>query len=341
MEFQYHYKTGLWIVVFVLLGHFSWAQIPVAAMFRTIQDNSIHRTKTNWKVAEVDFYNHCKTATSDVDTINAFVALFEKMNDVHSSITYKQKQFANYPMFTDSALNYLRPLVILSMQETGIFRVHVLNEKYLYVQVPGVNAMGDQVELLAQALRDSLTRHLSEQIQGVILDLRLNGGGQLSVMLTGIAPLLGDGYLGGGVDAKGSEAERFTLEGGNFTINGNPMTGIPEGSHKMKENLPVVVLIGPNTRSSGSITAIAFKGRKSTYFIGSATAAGYTTGNQMYFWPNQIMLNLSTYYNQDRNRVIYHDQVSPDLHISGEDNFGNLLNDLKVREALIWLEKQF
>ncbi|MBL7997783.1 MAG: protease/peptidase, partial [Candidatus Kapabacteria bacterium] len=103
--------------------------------------------------------------------------------------------------------------------------------------------------------------------------------------------------------------------------------------------LPVAILIGPNTRSSGSILAISFKGRAKTVFIGEHTASGYTTSNYYFPLSTSLFLNLSTTHSIDRNNTVYKVTVEPDVIIRGEDDFNAVTQDNKVKAALQWLKK--
>lgn len=101
--------------------------------------------------------------------------------------------------------------------------------------------------------------------------------------------------------------------------------------------MQVVILLSAGTASSGQATAIAFKQRPNTFFIGEPSAEGYTTGNDFFTFNNGISLNLSTAWNADRNGNTYYKQVLPDQVISGGDNFDVLMNDGKIQAAILWL----
>lgn len=114
---------------------------------------------------------------------------------------------------------------------------------------------------------------------------------------------------------------------------------ISKGQERNVSKIPVAILIGPITKSSGSILAIAFKGRENTIFIGEETATGYTTSNDFFVFGSDTYLNLSTANSIDRNGVKYMDHVSPDIFLRGQDDFDNLKRDIKVLAALVWLRR--
>ncbi len=157
-------------------------------------------------------------------------------------------------------------------------------------------------------------------------------------MLTGLSSFLGDGSIGGSADASGQLAVVWSMRRGNYYQNEYPLTTVSSACPLNYSKLPVVILLGPSTRSSGEATAIAFKHRENTYFIGNSTAGGYTTGNVYWQIIADLGLNLSTSYYADRQGNVYKNRVEPDLVNEEADDFDHLPNDAKVRAALKWLK---
>lgn len=318
----------------------AFAQIPVQidSIFNFIKRNSIHTNNVNWTSIEKDFNEKLKSAKSDVDSIKTFSYVFESLNDYHSSITYKGNTFSNYPQFNDSIRNRLLTLMRLSQTQQGNFVAKIIETNYLYLQVPSVNAWGNDVSVFAQKLSDTLCNYFKNNTRGIILDLRLNGGGQFSSMAAGIAPLYDSKYIGGGIDNSSKISTKFFIKDGNLFMNTIQSTTI---KHKTKLNLSkisLVVLIGPITMSSGSILGITLKGRKNTIFIGENTADGYTTCNNYFTFGEQLALNLAIEHSVDRNNTIYKQFLMPDRIINGGDNFDKLETDKKIVEGLKWLK---
>ncbi len=314
-------------------------QIPahIDSIYSFIKRNSIHRNEVNWDNIDKGFKTKIKLAKTDIDSIKSFIYVFEELQDFHSSITYNGRQYSNYPVFDDSTLKYLIPLVNLSNQRTGSFIAKTLPENILYLQVPGIQAWGDNVTVYAQNLSDTLCKYISGTTKGIVLDLRLNDGGQFTSMASGLSLLLGEKYIGGGVNIELNQTKMFTIKNNNLWINKNQMSNLIPKKNINLSKLPVAILIGPNTRSAGSILAISFKGRQNAILIGDNTANGYTTGNDYFSYGNNFFLNLSTSFSIDRNKKVYKLSVSPDIFIRGEDDFYNIENDKKVKVAMKWL----
>lgn len=316
------------------------AQLPAANAYEFIKSHSIHRNSIQWDSIDKGFYDHLKKATSQKDTIQSLIYVFEQLNDVHSNLIVNGQSYANYPVFDDTSMTYLRPLVVRSQAQTGIIKTARLGQHIAYIQIPGINAWGEgQVNAYAQAISDSLCLLMQDTLKGIIIDLRLNGGGQLSPMIAGLYALLGDNYLGGGVDINLQETRPFHLRSGNFFIGNLRTTAITHQCNTDLTMLPVVVLVGPVTRSSGSITAIAFKQRPHTYFIGEPTADGYTTGNDYFTFNHNFSINLSTEYHQDRSGIVYKNAVPPDQVVYAGDDFDDLEKDIKIIKALEWFRQ--
>lgn len=331
---KFHFCIIL-VLVFVKTTN---AQLPVSAdsLFNYIQSNSVY-TAANWSEIQIEFKQKLSFASNDIDSIQALVSVFEQLNDVHSSITYNYKQYGYYRGLEDSVYKRIQPILQLAQQQNNIPKTALINGSYLYVLVPGYQAWGQQVQMYAQALYDSICKYTQYPIQGCIVDLRLNLGGQASVMLAGLSAILGDANLGGGILENGEMVFPFSIKSGDFYIGDNVMADVSAKCLNTFDTLPVAVLIGPITSSSGSITAIAFKGRPKTYFIGEPTAAGYTTGNNYIAFGENLTMELATNFSGDRNGVVYKENVLPDITFIGNDNFENATLDRKMNYALFWL----
>ena len=158
-------------------------------------------------------------------------------------------------------------------------------------------------------------------------------------MIAGISTLLGNGQLSGGKD-NSRKILMNDLENGKFY---SEEGGIAIALNKcivLNNTTPVVILISNLTGSAGECTAVTFKGRNNTRFIGEPTA-GYTTGNNGH-WIEQgksgIVIAETALV--DRNKKMYPVNIQPDEIIAGEDNFDDYLKDKKMIAAIKWLGQQ-
>lgn len=84
------------------------------------------------------------------------------------------------------------------------------------------------------------------------------------------------------------------------------------------------------------MTAIAFKGRKKTIFIGETTTE-YTTENGWDQISEDILLNISQSVFIYRNKNIYYDKVEADIEIEFVPGF-KIVNDPFILKAIDWFE---
>ncbi len=279
-------------------------------------------------------------ARSNSDSLNAFVYLFGRMNDVHSAIYFRNQQYGYYKGVNAETAKRFRPLLDREQHQSGKTNAVVLQNKYAYILVPTIQAMGQpSINDFAQAIQDQVCKLGKMKPKGWIVDLRLNGGGNINPMLAGLANLLGSVTVAGDADADGKLVQKWSLSGGDLFLDHERQTSIGRKCIADYSRRPVVLLIGAITRSSGELTAIAFKGRPNTLFLGEATAEGYTTSNDYIAFGDDLALNLSTGFMMDRLNNVYRNYVMPDQVVDGVDDFDHLDDDAKVKAAIAWIVK--
>lgn len=321
----------------------SFAQFPVSpdSLYTFIKFNSIHRAAADWNQVDKTFNEQIKAAKSLTDTMNCFVTVLRSLKDVHSQIFYNAQYFGHYPTFEDSVLVWLRPLNDRAISLTNKIHTEIIAKEFGYIRVPGFQVYDTkQINQFAQALDDSIGKLSRKCKKGFIIDLRLNGGGNLYPMLSGLSRLLGNQTIGFETDVNDSITRTWEIKNGNFFIGGYQTTDIKVEQEPQLTNAPVVVITGPVTKSSGSMVAIAFKGRPNTLFVGEPTADGYTTSNGYFQFASNLTLNFATHYVADRNKIVYKRSVHPDKTINRGNNFDNLVNDEKIKAAIKWLQNK-
>jgi carboxyl-terminal processing protease len=294
---------------------------------------ALHSKEVNWNDFQQKVYTQTKGITSLDSLLEEYPRFFEWINDYHGSITTPSKAFfwkAGRPKriinsMLDSALKKGPYLQAERWNDIGYFRV------------PGGSTKN--VSKVTQMLVDSLCKIAPSTVKGWIIDLRLNTGGNIWFMLPPLASLIGDGKIGGRKFIDGSPDDITYIKEGKPFGNGQFYT-IPNISCQLpNSNVPVVVLAGPATASSGEGVLLAFKGRPNTLIIGEQTE-GYTTSNNTFqLYPN-IYLHLATSYMQDRTGKFYTAGIQPDIEIKNGDDFFELENDLKVQQAIKWLKSR-
>ncbi len=330
------------VAIFLVIGLSQIASgqfpIPVDSLYTFIKYNSVSRHSVDWEEADQLFREKISEAKTLQDTMKSFVHILEMLNDVHSQIFLDNQYYGHYPAFDNETLDWLKPLNDKAIQSTNQVRAEILNKKIGYVAIPSIQVNSQQeINSYAQKIYDSLSKLVRKKLKGIIIDLRLNGGGNIYPMLAGISAILGDKTIAFETDADNQVVRMWKIENGNFIIGDYKATEISMERRLKLETIPVVVLMGPVTKSAGSMVAIALKKRPNTIFIGEPTAEGYTTSNGYFQFASNLSLNFATNLVADREMNIYKTNVQPDINIYRGDHFENLKADLKIKAAIDWL----
>ncbi|MDQ1142707.1 S41 family peptidase [Pedobacter agri] len=221
------------------------------------------------------------------------------------------------------------------------FEVKVIDDKFGYVMIPGMvfsDNSAENISKIAQPLYDRIPKiKSSHKLEGWIIDLRLNTGGNSAPMLLALYDLLGNNEIWGELDENKKSVRKFKLVDGSYIQKSQTIAAItPSG--RLLDQERVAVITGMFTGSSDEVTALAFKGRENTIFIGGNTA-GYTTGNVTWPLPFRSLIALTTGYDSDRDGN-YYPYIVPDIVIAKQDNFENLLSDANIQEAVKFIESE-
>ncbi len=216
---------------------------------------------------------------------------------------------------------------------TSKFSYQLLDNDIGYLKIVGIGR--GNVKEQADFIRDGLKDLEAKGVDKWIVDLRFNGGGNMAPMLSGLAPLVGEGFIAGAINNR-NEIREFIIENGQFSNFGRlvcEMDNLP----KIDANEKVAVLLSRYTISSGELVAIAFKGRNNTRFIGEATA-GYTTGNGYDVVTDDLALVISLDVFLDRNKIVYKENVGVDEHSEFQHGI-DLKDDIQIQSAKSWLNE--
>lgn len=200
---------------------------------------------------------------------------------------------------------------------------HSVSDGVLTLSLPAFMGSPDQ----GQAYADSVGAALySDGVCGVIVDLRENSGGDMGPMLAGLSPLLPDGVATSFV-VHGTETPSMIREGS--THGGGTPTALSD--YRGKLSLPVAVLQGPRTASSGEQTLLSFRGRDGARSFGMPSA-GYASVNQIFPVAQDLQMALTIGTTKDRTGTEYAEEPIPaDVELS---------EDEAPAAALEWLRKQ-
>lgn len=324
----------------LLLSYFVASSQPdsvrrfVDSALNLMQQHSMYASKLNWKQIRDNAGKRSAGATNYAETADALRYAFKQLGDKHGWLVVDDKEFRNTAL--QPADNRISQNLADAARKGPHIYCGIVDQSYAYLSMPFFGGQ-DTVSMnnFAQRLQDSLCSVIRPGTKGVILDLRLNGGGNSFPMVVGVNNLLG-------TQPKRKDGKPFT---GDWDVRNNEIRLSETFYIRLKRDcgdlshLPVAVLVGPATGSSGEFLAIGFSTRPKTTLVGESTA-GFTTGNQGYLLPgvnNGIVLAESVAI--DRNGKRHPNGVNPSIVVRGDDFFHHD-SDPKVQAALRWLKKQ-
>lgn len=191
------------------------------------------------------------------------------------------------------------------------------------IQLPAFTGDGEQRAEYAAVVEDFLHENRAD-IQGAVVDLRGNTGGDCGPMLTALASLLPDGelvsYAYAGYDLP------VTLSGGVLS---NAGSGGTSRYPAEKLSVPVALLTDGNTASSAELVLLSFRGLENTRSFGAATA-GYCSVNQAFSLYDGATVYLTVAADKARTGEIFEsDPIAPDEQ-----------TESPLEAALAWLQSQ-
>ncbi|MCB0534768.1 MAG: S41 family peptidase [Saprospiraceae bacterium] len=334
------------IFLLVIVAHFASgtrldAQLPdslhacLDSALNHMKMVALHRNTVNWKDVEAQVSWRAGLAETVMDLRPVFAYLLEQLDDSHGRFFVNNKPIAWYHGSPKPYQEHIDPKVWAVIQSGKYpFQYAILPGQTGYLRIPGM-PMGD-VSQLAAPIRAAVCSLQTLGAQQWVIDLRYNGGGNMFPMLAGIAPVLGDGDIGGAIDNLNNRFASWDLKDGNVFYNDQQNTNL--ANECPIATVPkVAVLTSRYTVSSGEVVAVAFKGRPNTRFFGEHTG-GFTTVTSWFQLPAGVTMSISTSYYTDRTGVVYKEFVPVDEEIEFvPDDAPDA--DATIRAALNWLNE--
>ncbi len=290
-------------------------------VFAKAKATSLYTAQINWDSLHTAVFLKAENANTIADLKPAFTTLINGLGDKHGKIV-DANNYATLAYFTDYAhLNHpdkrARETAFWeAVNDTALhFEYQLLNNNVGYLKIVGI-APNVDIESEAIKIRKAVLELYYSKATTWIIDLRYNGGGNMHPMVSGIAPLIGDGIVGSLTDLSGEKIFDWEIQSSNFIYDRAQIVTLPN-TPTFKQQPKVAVLTSRWTVSSSEIVATCFKGRPNTRFFGEATGS-FTTNNNWEIIDNQVILNISTGIFCDRNGVIYPYNIPVDVEIPFE-----------------------
>ena len=182
-----------------------------------------------------------------------------------------------------------------------------------YVILFGFRAQKEEeVNKYADQIQNIIIDLSKQDICGWIVDLRYNTGGNMWPMIAGLGALIGEGKLGTFKNTNGPSFDWYYRDGQSW-MEDTPQARVSHPEFLLNpDEIPVAVLIGLRTASSGEATAISFHGRPNTRFFGRVSS-GLTTVNNGFLLGDGAVIVLTVGIDVDRNGQEYGGSMEPDV----------------------------
>lgn len=306
-------------------------------LFSVLKKAYLHKNSVDWKSVEAETKQNLPQYVSFKKSLSEIKPLFDKINANHCSLFYQNTKYAGTGKVIpkDATGEEWRK----KFAAKPVFETKMLNSKYAYILMPGMVFMDTSdknISKTAQPMYDQIVALKTKyHPQGWIIDLRFNPGGNSMPMLLALYDLLGDNDIWGTLDLNKKQKTLIKLNKGKY-LDGSKSAPSINPNGELSDKAKVAVITGIYTASSGEVVALAFKGRPDTVFIGEKSY-GATTSNIHVDLPFNATMALTIGYDSDRNGS-FHEQIIPDIAVSKQDNFEDLMKDGNVVEAVKFFE---
>jgi carboxyl-terminal processing protease len=335
-----------------------------------MQDFGVNSHKVDWLKVRKQACETAKLARTPTDTYPAIKSVILSLRDSHSflhvpvsqeNLTAKSalgyrlaSKFRDWlpsqsvPEPSQAILNSLPYAERYTLEQHGFaMPAHRIG----YVRLDGFTARAPANMLnYADTLGRAVDNILPQSACGVIIDLRLNRGGNMFPQFLGLRRLLGDGKVMGMKEPNRRETWVSMPERSYCHVSGSRIDCIlrlPANVTQEPDSttLPVAVLISRQTGSAAEAVALGFVGRPNTKTFGDRTA-GLTTANVAIPLRDGAELALAVSEMTDRNGKTYPMHIEPDEFTTAipprrsANNAEELQDDKTAQAAIAWLGSQ-
>lgn len=268
----------------------------------TIGKNGIYSGSDEWKSTYEECLKMIENAESYEDTYPAIKKALSVCGGKHSMLMTKSESQS-----TSDSYDEVLPTVSL-------------NGDIAVIKLPDFLGTAEAGRKYAKVAEDFIHEN-RDKINGVVLDLRGNTGGDMGPMATAVSSLLPDGELM--YYHYRSYDVPVTLKDGVIS---NAGTGGKSLYPDEKLKVPVAILTDGMTASSGEALTLCFRGLENVKTFGAPTA-GYTSVNMLYSLYDGAQLYLTVAFDKARTGEIFKETpIEPDV-----------ATDSPLEAALEWL----
>lgn len=328
--------------LFIASLHFAEAQsadslrLYVQECVSVMQRESLYSNKVDWQRVK-DTVQARLAGVNDARAADELVIwVFDQLKDYHGMYGGLDSSFRSR---NPAPGRIMSAGILAAYKKPRAVKLAILDGGIAYYKMPAVLIGSNQEKMKewANLLMDSLCKLAAFNPKAYIIDLRMNNGGNSEPMWQVIRLLAGDENKPLAADASGhilpADTSQATLQ--------YLQAAIPDRSCFINRKVPVAVLIGPGTASSGEIMALAFTTRARTRLFGEpSTGVGNATNGFVVHNKGYLLLTVN-YMANAQKKVLKSGTVAPRVYInSAKDDFENPQADPTVQAAYKWLQRQ-
>jgi C-terminal processing protease CtpA/Prc len=302
---------------------------PSDTVIKVVNDALQFARNTYWKSDSIDWQNVKAQAmfmgagTGD-NYYPAIKALMNSLNDPHAYLRTAEQKRAEWSNAIASP-DLKSDFPTSSLLDGNIGYIIVTRE--LLIHPDHKKKYADSLLLLIRSL------DMTYELKGWIVDLRDNIGGVMDPMLAGLSPILGPGFA---VGLKYVGKEKYgQIDSIPIPSDGNWIS-FSVTPYWTRKNIPIAILCGPTTASSGEIVLLAFKNRPGTQIFGEPTS-GVPTGPIPFNLPDNGYFTVTGALWCDRTGVGYSESIQPDVLIKNPQKERQFEKDPVIKAAKEWL----
>ena len=206
-----------------------------------------------------------------------------------------------------------------------------------YLELPAIVGSAEQLQAYATTAQLVIRRLDRRHIDGWVVDLRRNTGGNMWPMLAGVGPIVGTGELGAFFFP--TEQLPWTYHAGQALLGPHTLAQVDQPYDLRRPLPPAAVLVSRMTASSGELTALAFASRPGARSFGEPTV-GVPTANDATELADGAMVCLTVALGADRTGRAYDGPIVPDQLVAADwARFGGT-DDPVLQVAVAWLRTE-
>lgn len=309
--------------------------------------------RVDWPALEARVRAKAVGAQDELDLLPAYVVLLNGLDDNHSHVQTSEARRQAFQarhgrsFYAASGIRRSGPAVTSAFSDRSRVESRTValtggGAAELLV-VPAFSGDAAMIQAYADGLFGSLADS-RPRVCGYILDLRGNGGGNMWPMVTGLAPLFGDGLALGHQNAAGENTTRGVLkDGATYWVGperGGEVIVRIEGWRDLRlVEAPVAVLQNDAVASSAEAVLAILAGRAHTRSFGQKSY-GVASSKRGFELSDQTNLVITTAMMTDRQGRTYPEGFRPDEPVVAGPGLEADPDDAVVEAAKAWLAEQ-